>query len=254
MKRLAALFFVWLLCAVFPAAPAAEENTFRDAGELLKHWHTAGFPDYVCGVWSTDGGTENLTISLTDDEKGEAGKREILESVADGSTVTLAYARFPRNELCEAQEAVTRRFQAYGLDTEIFSAGLLEQENVVEVGLDLKNADEEMKRFMEECQNAFGDKIRFVQGSILQTTVSTHRNPTIVYGGLAAAAALFLLIGGMLYMYRRRCGCVRRADGGTAVLAVPTYSGKQVEKMVKSSTVVPPPEMEESVFSRISKP
>lgn len=254
MKRLTVLLFVWFLCAAFPAALTAEEGSFPDAGELLKHWHTAGFPDYVCGVWSTDGGSENLTISLTDDEKGEAGKREILESVADDSTITLAYARFPRNELCEAQKVVTERFQAYGLDTEIFSAGLLEQENVVEVGLDLKNADEEMKRFIEECQYTFGDKIRFVQGSRIQATIGTDANFSIVYGWLAAAAALFLLIGGMLYMYRRRCGCVRRADGGTAVLTVPVFSRKQIEKMVKSNTVAPSPELDESVLSRISKP
>ena len=32
------------------------------------------YPEAVCGVWSTDGGMDNLTVAVTDDEAGERAK------------------------------------------------------------------------------------------------------------------------------------------------------------------------------------
>ena len=82
MKTLRFMILTALLMIVCSTGVLAAE--FADANALFQYWYStqetpsaSPYPDYVCGVWSTDGTTDHLTIAVTKDEAGEAGKSEI---------------------------------------------------------------------------------------------------------------------------------------------------------------------------------
>ena len=63
------------------------QMTFPTLFDLFHHWCTDGYPDYVTGIWSTDGSSYNLTLGVTNDAAGEAGKQEILDQIEDDASV-----------------------------------------------------------------------------------------------------------------------------------------------------------------------
>ena len=63
-----------LLIFSFTINVCAAEAQYSTAGDLYEAWYD-DLPDYVCGVWSTEGGTINLTFGIQNNASGNAGKR-----------------------------------------------------------------------------------------------------------------------------------------------------------------------------------
>ena len=63
MKKLFALILAVVLICSCSIIVSAEEAKYNTAGELYEAWYE-NLPDYICGVWSTDGGTNNLTFGI----------------------------------------------------------------------------------------------------------------------------------------------------------------------------------------------
>ena len=94
-----------------PADGASTERTdegkYATMGELYQAWGGyEGYPDYICGVWSTDGGMSNMTVAVTKDKAGERGKEEILSLLENPNSVTFTYQSYSYQELQEVNEAV----------------------------------------------------------------------------------------------------------------------------------------------------
>lgn len=163
MKRLCCILVAALLCCGFAGAKTGQ---FATAHDLFDHWYMerpdpkqSPYPDYVCGVWSTDGSMENLTIAVTDDAAGEAGKAEILALIEDDSTVTFTTAAYSHAELFAIQWELAERM---GEETGMFGIGVYEMENQVHVDIDMDHPG--AQTFMEECFALYGDRICFVDG------------------------------------------------------------------------------------------
>ena len=58
MKKIITFVFTIFLICLCSVAVSAEEAKYNTAGDLYEAW-CDNLPDYICGVWSTDGGTNN---------------------------------------------------------------------------------------------------------------------------------------------------------------------------------------------------
>ncbi len=129
MKRLICIFFVLLFLA--PTVQGAE--VYANAGQLWQSWNQAGtIPDYITGVWSTDGSPDSLTFGLLPGEAGEAGKAEILALIVDDSTVQFVTQTYSRNYLLAILQDVNGYFEK-GLG--FMSAGLYDMDNQIKIEL-----------------------------------------------------------------------------------------------------------------------
>lgn len=138
-----------------PFGPGAD-GKYATMGDLYQAWGGwEGYPDYTCGVWSTDGGMINMTVAVTDDEAGEKGQKEILSLLADPASVTFTHQKYSYRELLEVNDAIVERMLAGG--SPINSCGIHEMENKVCITV-LKTA-ENAEAVAEELTRAYGDKV-----------------------------------------------------------------------------------------------
>ncbi len=150
----------------FTKTVAVEESPevaqFETMADLYNHWcmtATGGisYPDYVCGVWTETGDMSQLVVAVTKDEKGEAGKQEILSLIEKDDSVSFTYQTYSFRELYEANEYVTEKL--VNANVMNWGCGIGEMENVVNVGIDTSSP--EVQQIMNDCFAAYGDMIRF---------------------------------------------------------------------------------------------
>ena len=171
---------VMLLCCAVPAWAEGEpagDKSVKDAYALLELWTreaTANadqndqfrmmyaqnfpYPDYINGVWSTDGTVENLTFAYLPGHKAEAEAE--LACVEDQSTVTLVEGgKYTIDELIEVDTAL----RAYlGGDSGIFGFGIGLMSNSVECDINMEAEGAAGTR--SELEAKFGDRISFREG------------------------------------------------------------------------------------------
>ncbi len=149
-----------------PAFAADETAEYENMAELYNSWfrnedYKYNYPDYVCGVWTETGDMSELVIAVTEDEKGEAGKEEILFLIEDDSTVKFVYQKYSYNELRDLQEEMSE--YTFDLGIGVWGMGVSEMENCLT--MDIENPESpEMQEFMEECKEKYGDMIAFEVG------------------------------------------------------------------------------------------
>ena len=139
---------------------------FANAGELFQYWQesrpnheSSPYPDYICGVWSSDGSMENLTFAVTKDEVGEAGKEEILSLIRDKPTASFTYQSYPYAELLAIQLDLQQRL---GTETGTYGIGIYEMDNVIRIDYDKTNENSEA--FIKECFSRFDNRVVFKSG------------------------------------------------------------------------------------------
>lgn len=151
-----ALIILLLACAL--PVSGAEAGQFQTAGDLWEHWcQTDSIPDFITGIWSTDGTTENLTFGLVPGQEGETAKSWILSRITDDSTVTFVTQTYSRNYLWAIMEDVNTYFD---LGLGFMSAGPSEYDNVVYVQLhtDYENNPDSLTAVAELAEK-YGDAI-----------------------------------------------------------------------------------------------
>ncbi len=238
------IFMMFLLCsAAFAEGPEETPAQFENAGALFQHWMAnAGngqspYPAYVCGVWSTDGTEKNLTIAVTKDEAGEAGKAEILAAIADKSTVTFTL-----------QEHM-------GEETGVYGMGVYESENCVMISINEENPNAEA--FMQECFQRYGDRVRFEAGSgayVMVEDVGITLPGMGADRGLAASPWLWAAFAGILLlaallMLRQRKLAATHAGAGTAALrSNARITRREAEAAVREAELTPPPALDAAIL------
>jgi len=199
-KTLLVSLFLTLILSV----TALADNEYATAGDLYQAWYAENgyenpYPDYITGVWSADGSMDRLVFGITGDERGEAGKEDILRIVADDSTVEFAYQTYSYAELLAIQREIE---PLMGDEYGAYACGIYDMENVLKISIDETNPKAE--EFMTDLFARHGDRVAFekMDGKIVlmeDTAADTSRDggdPTVsaALGLLAVLLAVFLPI------------------------------------------------------------
>lgn len=217
---------------------------YTTMGDLYQAWGGyEGYPDYICGVWSTDGGMSNMTVAVTKDEAGERGKEEIISLLESPDSVTFTYQSYSYLELQEVNEAIVERMIAG--DNAIVACGIYEMENKVHVSV-LETA-EDAEETAQELVKTYGDKVTVELGAMLfDTTTMEETYDRGVPGVLMVLAAAVVLIGITVALKLP----ARLTSAGKVITERP-MSRRQVTKLVAESTEIPSERIEEQIKQRL---
>ena len=230
-----------------PADGASTERTdegkYATMGDLYQAWGGyEGYPDYICGVWSTDGGMSNMTVAVTKDKAGERGKEEILSLLENPNSVTFTYQSYSYQELQKVNEAVVKRMIAG--DRSIVACGIYEMENKVHISVleTAENAEETAQKLVK----TYGDKVMVELGSMVFDTTMEETYDRGVPGVLLVLAAAAVLLGITVAVKLP----ARLTSAGKVITERP-MSRRQVEKLVAKSTEIPSQRLEEQMKKRL---
>lgn len=283
MKKLFCTLLALLLCLAPALAAFADGEPYENAYELYASWDA--YPDYLAGVWSTDGSYNRLTFGLIENA-GEAEKEEILSQVRDKDTVSFAEGcKYSYAELRAVREALDTYLRegesgAYGM-------GIDESENrlIVEIDASAPGAAEFMARVAAE----YGDMVEFEAGSGaaaedstveyvgsdaaqpdplepplavepmapgmqaapavgVLTELGTERQGAAYW--LPAVLAVCLILGGLVVLKQK--GLIfRAAEGPEAARPRPAF--RRVEAEIRNSAETPDDRLYQAVMEKIEK-
>lgn len=213
MKKIFTLIIVCvLLCCLGTAAVA--DNEYATAWDMLQSWYMEAdggnaYPEGVCGVWSTDGSTENLCIAVTGDEAGESVKADILAAVADETGLSFDTQKYSYAQLWEVNGKIGEYVTSYeGEELGVAGWGVYEMQNKVHVDIILSKPGAE--DFMRWGYENFGDMIMFesVDGYAVPTAeeLSTGEGGGGIAGVIVAALAVAAIICAVLIARKRMFG------------------------------------------------
>ena len=237
------------------------QATYPTLFDLFQHWCNDGYPDYVTGIWSTDGSSYNLTVGVTNDAAGEAGKQEILDLVENDDSITFTTQTYSHNYLMQIQEELFPYFEQEELG--LVGSGVYDMENCVHVEILTEKANDEVSlNFIAELEEKYGDavSISYTEGYVLRTEeISLTTPPTPSIGGKSSFSPLLiagmilipLLAFGIYFALRKRFVPVMQTNTGGTVTHSDTLSVKEVEELVKDSSLTVSKEVDEKVMERI---
>lgn len=131
-------------------------GVFETAGDWVNEY-SKRLPDYICGYWSTDGTSWNLTFGILDTEEGNAGMQEMLFLIEDDSTVSFVYQKYSKNYLLQVKEEICEYFF---MDNGLQSVGVDVSENCVSVAFEESYANNETTQgFISELLSRYGDAV-----------------------------------------------------------------------------------------------
>lgn len=249
MKRLCSLFIclILLLGCCIHTLSAQADRSFKDSNELFQFWAENRYPDYVCGVYSTDGSLKNLCVIVLNNEEGERGKQEILESISDKKSVSFEYGRYSYNELRAVQAEVDLLFEK---EIGIVSTAVDEKENLLIIGADLENATQELNSVMDSLKSKYGEMIRFEQNSgVIDLAGKVSNNlfdfTPVILIAIGFSAMLFV------FMKRKSRAVAFQTNTGEIVSGTAHLTTKQIEKLVKESVIAPTPNFDADFMKKI---
>lgn len=224
-----------------PFGPDADDQ-YATMGDLYQAWGGyVGYPDYVCGVWSTDGGMTSLTVAVTDDQAGEKGREEILSLLKDPDTVTFTTHKYSYKELLAVNDTIVERMIAGG--SPINSCGIHEMEN--KVCITVLETAENAEAIAEELTATYGDKVFVEVGNMIfdETTAEKSRDR-------GSGVLLLLVVMGLPVMAAALKLPARVTNTGRVVTEErPTRA--QVEAALTEHTETPPDRVEQELNRKL---
>ena len=254
MKKL--IFAILIVSLLFTMPAYAAEKTYDSIGELVESWGEDRIPEYVCGIYSTFGGTRCLTIAVKDNAEGEAGKEEILSLIEDDTTVTFIYQKYSRNYLTSIMEDLNAYFEK---DIGLVYAGTNEYENRVTLGIyeEFAKNNESTKEMMAELTEKYGDAIYIeYSNSRYVTTYSDIPVNNLSYRGndylsFAIFAAAILVFGSAAFLAIKKKRALV-ANTGETLTAHPVTKAETTE-LIKNSAPDFPDSLDRKIYDSISK-
>ena len=257
-KLFAVMISVILICSCALTVCAAQAK-FSTAGDLYEAWYD-DLPNYICGVWSTDGGTDNLTFGIQNNEAGHAGKQQILGLIEKDSSVTFVYQQFSRNDLLQMQTEIDAYFEK---NVGLIYTGLYDMDNCILVGISKDSKDNaDTKTMISEITEKYGKAVRVEYTDKIIGTLAVDENKTQnTWVPLYAQPRLFLpvvmitilLMGVVFAIAIRRKTLLLQTDQGAVTSATPGPSAKEVRDMVKNADCDVPADLKEKVMTAIDK-
>lgn len=265
MKRILLLLMCILLMFNYSITVSAEENgIYENAGQLYEAWVSQDkVPDYISGVWSTDGGRDNLTFCLVEGEAGEKGQQEILDLVIDDSTVTFAYQTYSRNYLYQIQDAVVDAY--FDKQLGLVTAGVREHENKVcfEVHIDYAE-NQDTLAMIQQVTDQYGDAVYFsyidYYPQLVTSTEPTATTPFLVMAnpqkqvmpvGLTFAFSAIAMAFLIFIEIRRRQVIAIMSDGASVAIGKHSFSKKEIETDIRNADVEPSESLDYRVMQSI---
>lgn len=264
MNRILQLLMCILLMFNFSITVSAEENgIYENAGQLYEAWVSqGGVPDYISGVWSTDGGSDNLTFGVVKGETGEQGKQEILALVKNDSTVTIVFQTYSRNYLYRIQKEIEDAYFGAGLG--LVTAGVMEMENKLRFEVHTDFADNvDTQAMIQHVTERYGDAVYFSYvdtypqfvggtqaptptGPVLMVTNPQNQIFPFVFVLCAIVLTVFLYI----EIQRRRVIAVT-VDGAPVVTDEQPITKKEVEAAIRETGIKPSESLDDRVMHSI---
>ena len=251
-----------MLCICSVMVSAEESGIYENAGQLYEAWVSQeAVPDYISGVWSTDGGTKNLTFGVVKGEAGEQGKQEILSLVHDDSTVTIVYQTYSRNYLHRIQREIEDVYFKAGLG--LVAAGVMEMENKLCFEVHTDFADNlNTQAMIQHVTEQYGDAVYFSYvdtypqfvggrqpaptGPVLMMTNPKNQAFPFAFALCAIVLICFLFA----EMHRRRMMAVA-ADGTPAFVDEQPITKKEVEAAIRETDLKPSETLDDRVMRSI---
>lgn len=257
MKKVCIGVFALLLFCALSVPALAEAAVFQTAGDLFLYWEeNDAYPDYVSGVWSTDGGMQNLTIGVLNTEEGNAGKEEILALIENDATVSFAYGSNSYNRLTDVMESLQPYFKR---DLGLSFAGVDAISGTISLGiLEERQNDPATIAMIEEMRQAFGDVfVVEYTGELVHTLVGTtgaavtYTEPRVFFaiGGIVVLLTMLTAV----FVIKKRQMSVLQTSTGETVAANAPLSKREVEHAVKDARIDVPAELDRKIFDTIEK-
>jgi len=232
----------------------------RTINDLFQYWELNGYPDYVCGVWSTDGTEENLTIGILETPEGENGKKEILEKIENDDAVTFVNQEYSKNYLLEVQNYLFGYYKTVqdGVEECVPSSYIDEKNNVCVVNiLKDKENDERVTALLSELKTKFGKAVKVEYGAEI---VDTYYETGMITTGTAPAidpkeaiplisGGIVLIVFGLVYYMITKKKSVMQAQTPENVV-IPIYSfntKKEIKAMIKNADIEVPSSLDEKI-------
>jgi len=230
------------------------DGKYATMGDLYQAWGGyVGYPDYVCGVWSTDGGMASMTVAVTDDAAGEKGKEEILSMLANPETVIFTTQKYSYRELQQVMDEITARM---GGDSPIVACGVYEMENAVHVTVnkDHQDAEDTMARLTAQ----YGDLVVVEDGELLFSILRSDTPPQQAAVDLTAKPTIgnylplilvlnVLALAGLTVVFKRPA----RVTNTGKVVTDGKPSRRQVEAALSEHTETPPDRVEQELKKKL---
>lgn len=256
MKKICVILSVVLLmCSVSVPVFAADEYANADA--LYQAWY-GNLPDYITGVWSTDGSQYNLTFGIRADADVKAVKKKILSLVKDDKSVSFAVQKYSYNELKAINDELLAYFPSPENDADygLVSMGVYEMENMVQIEiLEARKDDPVTVAFIKEIMEKYGDAVRITYGENyvhttigIDSTIPEKSSPAVWF---SIAAVLLCFMGILVYVKKRQSTLVLQTAGGAAVTASEPLSVKEVETMIRDSGETVPDALTQKIMQKI---
>ena len=266
MKRILLLSISILLIFNFSVmASAQEEGVYENAGQLYEAWmRQGGVPDYITGVWSTDGGYINLTFGVVQGEAGEKGMQEILALVKNDATVTIVYQTYSRNYLYQIQKEIEEAYFEEGLG--LVSAGVSEIENKLRFEVHTDYADNaDTQAMIRNVTAQYGDAVYFSYTDayiqyVSGTQSSTPTNPIlavvnpqkqIMSFGFAMVLCAIVLVSFLLLQNQKRRVMAITPNGSAVVMDEKPITKREVEDAIRQSDIAPPEALDDRIAQSI---
>lgn len=269
MKRIVASLLCVLMLFLAPLKASAEEiSNFENAGALYEYWSKNNMPNYITGVWSSDGGYTNLTFGVTNDEAGREGAKQILALVADDSTVAIAYQTYSLNYLYDIQADIEKYLED---DIGFKSVGAFFSTNRVEVDVEQERMDDpETTAVVNALTEKYGNAVFFkftnakyvftigpangpASGSHNQilNPINNHTKRQMPLLFAMTAMSVACLVALFFSEYKRRKLLVLLTNSGTVTMPQSKVSYRAIENAVKKSSSVPSFETDAGIWKAI---
>ncbi|MBQ9716537.1 MAG: hypothetical protein IJV76_00945 [Clostridia bacterium] len=257
MKKICVILSVVLLmCSV--SVPVFAVDEYANADALYQAWY-GNLPDYITGVWSTDGSQYNLTFGIRADADVKAVKKEILSLVKDDKSVSFAVQKYSYTELKAINDELLAYFPSPENDVDygLVSMGVSEMENMDQIEiLEARKDDPVTVAFVKEITEKYGDAVRITYGENyvhttigIDSTIPDKSSPAVWLS--IAAAVLLCFMGILVYVKKRQSTLVLQTAGGAAVTASEPLSVKEVETMIRDSGETVPDALTQKIMQRI---
>lgn len=266
MKRILVLAMCILaICSCAVLASADDGGIYENAGDLYSAWVSQDcVPDYITGVWSTDGGHENLTFGVVKGDAGEMGRQDILALVQNDSSVTIVYQTYSRNYLYRIQKEIEETYFENGLG--LVAAGVQEKENRLGFWVHVNFLDNvDTLAMIRQVTEQYGDVVsfhyvdyymEFVDGTQPSTPTSpilvmvNPQNQMMSFGFAMMLCAIVLVFFLLMQMQKRRAMAIT-TTATPVVMDEHPFSEQEVEEAIRKTEVMPSESLDDRVMHSI---
>ena len=217
----------------------------------IRQW-CENLPDYICGVWSTDGGANNLTFGIQNNAAGNAGKQEMLDLVKNDSTLTFVYQEYSRNYLLQIQREIDEYMKD---DLGLVETALDEQNNCIGVGILTERKDDaDTQNMLEEITDKYGKAVSIhYTDAIFDLTIGEEQSLQSQHFLFYTMGIMAVLLVGMFFVFQKRNVLLLQTNNGATVSTATSPSTKEVENLVRKTQYDIPSELDQRIMNEINK-